>query len=169
MPWMRQHKHQSAPWWNGRFKKKRSPIHRKITGWAHHKNSYGCREWSPWINIFSVAGAGWWREKWSAFTAKLGAWFTQNPPCNGSCEGKDTRKIVEESGFEPVVPPKSNRLKPWFYDKTIYKRPNEIERLFRRLKGFRRIFSRFEKLDRMFSACVHIALTMEMIKNINSP
>ena len=25
--------------------------------------------------------------------------------------GKDTRKIVEESGFEPVAPPKSNRLK----------------------------------------------------------
>ena len=29
----------------------------------------------------------------------------------------------------------------------LYKRRNEIERLFRRLKGFRRIFSRFEKLD----------------------
>ena len=29
------------------------------------------------------------------------------------------------------------------YDREIYKRRNEIERLFRRLKGFRRIFSRF--------------------------
>ena len=84
-------------------------------------------------------------------------------------EGKDTHKIVEESGFEPVVPPKSNRLKPWFYDKTIYKRPNEIERLFRRLKGFRRIFSRFKKLNLMFSAFVHIALIMEMIKSVNTP
>lgn len=76
-------------------------------------------------------------------------------------EGKDTRRIVEESGFEPVAPPKSNRLK--------HKRPNEIKRLFRRLKGFRRIFSRFEKLDLMFSAFVHIALIMEMIKSINTP
>ena len=56
-------------------------------------------------------------------------------------EGKETCQCVENSGFEPVSPPKSNRLEPWIYDKTTYKRRNEIERLFRRLKGFRRIFS----------------------------
>src|SRR5258707_6111756 len=33
------------------------------------------------------------------------------------------------------------------YDRALYKKRNEIERLFRRLKGFRRIFSRFENLD----------------------
>ncbi len=32
----------------------------------------------------------------------------------------------------------------------MYKRRNEVERLFRRLKGFRRIFSRFDKLDALF-------------------
>lgn len=32
----------------------------------------------------------------------------------------------------------------------MYKRKNVVERLFRRLKGHRRIFSRFEKLDVMF-------------------
>jgi hypothetical protein len=30
-----------------------------------------------------------------------------------------------------VVPPKSNRLHPWDYDHAIYKKRNEIERLFR--------------------------------------
>jgi hypothetical protein len=35
----------------------------------------------------------------------------------------------------PVVPPKSNRVDPWRYDKALYKKRNEIERLFRRLKG----------------------------------
>jgi len=79
-------------------------------------------------------------------------------------EGVETRECVENCGFEPVVPPKSNRLNPWIYDKVIYKRRNEIERLFRRLKSFRRVFSRFEKLDRMFATFVHIALIMEMIK-----
>jgi transposase len=44
-----------------------------------------------------------------------------------------------------VAPPKSNRLDPWEYDRQLYKKRNEVERLFRRLKGFRRIFSRFEK------------------------
>jgi len=38
----------------------------------------------------------------------------------------------------------------------------KFERLFRRLKAFRRIFSRFEKLDLMFAAFIHIALIMEM-------
>ena len=41
-------------------------------------------------------------------------------------------------------------LKPWEYDREMYKRRNEVEGLFRRLKGCRRIFSRFEKLDAMF-------------------
>ena len=78
-------------------------------------------------------------------------------------EGDPTRQCVEKCGFQPVVPPKSNRLKPWEYDKTIYKRRNEIERLFRRLKSFRRVFSRFEKLDLMFAAFIHIALIKMMI------
>jgi transposase len=73
-------------------------------------------------------------------------------------EGDPTGQCVEKCGFQPVVPPKSNRLKPWKYDKTIYKRRNEIERLFRRLKAFRRVFSRFEKLDLMFAAFILIAL-----------
>jgi transposase len=34
----------------------------------------------------------------------------------------------------PVVPPKSNRIDPWDYDRALYKKRNEIERLFRRLK-----------------------------------
>ena len=32
----------------------------------------------------------------------------------------------------------------------MYRRRNQVERLFRRLKGFRRISSRFDKLDIMF-------------------
>ena len=56
-------------------------------------------------------------------------------------EGDETRQLVLELEMLPVVPPKSNRLTPWEYDKEMYKRRNEVERLFRRLKGFRRIFS----------------------------
>jgi transposase len=67
-------------------------------------------------------------------------------------------------GYRPVVPPKSNRITPWSYDKILYKRQNEIERLFRRFKGFRRGFSRFDKLDRMYLAFVHIALIVEAFR-----
>ena len=40
-----------------------------------------------------------------------------------------------------------SRLDPWEYDRVMYKRRNEVDRLFRRLKGSRRIFTRFDKLD----------------------
>ena len=52
-------------------------------------------------------------------------------------EGNETRQLVLDLGMIPVVPPKSNRLHPWEYDRALYKKRNEIERLFRRLKGFR--------------------------------
>jgi len=79
-------------------------------------------------------------------------------------EGDETRQLVLDLGMIPVVPPKANRLVPWSYNRELYKKRNEIERLFRRLKGFRRIFSRFEKLDVVFLAFLHLALIVEAIK-----
>jgi transposase len=79
-------------------------------------------------------------------------------------EGNETRQLALDLGFIAVVPPKSNRIEPWQYDRTMYKRRNEIERLFRRLKGFRRIFSRFEKLDVMFIGFIHFALIIEALR-----
>lgn len=79
-------------------------------------------------------------------------------------EGDETRQLVLDLGMEPVVPPKANRLVKWDYDRTVYKRRNEVERLFRRLKGYRRIFSRFDKLDVMYRAFLNFALIVNMIK-----
>ena len=75
-----------------------------------------------------------------------------------------TRYIAQTLNFKPVVPPKSNRKIPWDYDKELYKRRNEIERLFRLLDGFRRIFVRFEKLDIMYMAFIKLALIFVTIK-----
>jgi transposase len=83
-------------------------------------------------------------------------------------EGDETRQLVLQLGFEPVVPPHPNRRHPWTYDRNLYRRRNEVERLFRRLKGFRRIFSRFEKLDLMFTAFIHFALIVDMVC-VNTP
>lgn len=79
-------------------------------------------------------------------------------------EGDETRQLAFELGCCPVVPPKSGRINPWSYDEPMYRHRNEIERLFRRLKGFRRIFSRFEKLDVMFTAFIHFALITEALR-----
>jgi len=79
-------------------------------------------------------------------------------------EGNEARQLVLDLGMIPVVPPKSNRLDPWEYDRQLYKKRNEVERLFRRLKGFRRIFSRFEKLDVVFLAFLNFALIVESLR-----
>ena len=79
-------------------------------------------------------------------------------------QGDETRQLALELGFTPVVPPVSTRLEPWRYSKAWYKRRNEIERLFRRLKGFRRIFSRFDKLDVMFMAFLCFVLVVEALR-----
>jgi transposase len=79
-------------------------------------------------------------------------------------EGDATRQLAVDLGYVPVVPPKQNRLTPWEYDRALYTRRHERERLFRRLKGFRRIFSRFEKLDVMFVAFINFALIVEGLR-----
>ena len=73
-------------------------------------------------------------------------------------EGDETRQLALDLGLIPVVPPKQGRITAWEYNRARYKRRNEIGRLFRRLTGFRRIFSRFEKLDLMFVAFINFAL-----------
>ena len=79
-------------------------------------------------------------------------------------EGDHTRQMALDLGFTLVVPPKVTRRNPWFLNKQLYRRRNEIERLFRRLKAYRRIFSRFDKLDVMFAAFIHFALIAEALR-----
>ncbi|WKD48656.1 IS5 family transposase [Microbulbifer spongiae] len=84
-------------------------------------------------------------------------------------EGNEARQLVFDLGMEPVVPPKSNRMSTWKYDVEAYKKRNEVERLFRRLKGFRRIFSRFDKLDVVFTFFIHFALIVDTLISVNRP
>ena len=81
-----------------------------------------------------------------------------------ACEGDETLRLVRELGMTPVVPPKANRRAEWDFDRETYKRRNGTERLFRRIKGCRRIFTRFEKLDVMYAAFLCFALIVEIIK-----
>jgi len=79
-------------------------------------------------------------------------------------EGDETRQTAEECGYIPVVPPKSNRKEPWEYDKEKYKKRNIVERFFRRLKSFRKIFTRYDKLDVIFMAFVYLAMIVIFLK-----
>ena len=79
-------------------------------------------------------------------------------------EGNETRQLALTLGFAPVGPPRKTRLDPWEYDRELYKRRNEVERLVRRLKGFRRLFSRFEKLDVIFLGFIVFALIFNALR-----
>ena len=78
-------------------------------------------------------------------------------------ESDRMRKKAIEKGFVPIVPPKSNRKNPWHYDRQRYKQRNEIERYFLRLKRFRKIFTRFDKLDVMFCGFIYFAMIVDAI------
>ena len=78
-------------------------------------------------------------------------------------EGNETRQLALALGFTPVVPPLSTRVRPWEYDQELYKKRNEIERLFRRLKAYRRVFSRFDKLDVLFLGFISFALIIDAL------
>lgn len=81
-------------------------------------------------------------------------------------EGDKTRQLALDLGFIPVVPPLKTRIEPWQYDRQLYKRRNEIERLFRRIKGYRRVFSRFEKLDEMFLGFLRFVLIVDELRRL---
>jgi len=59
------------------------------------------------------------------------------------------------------VPPKSNRKNPWEYDKELYKRRNEIERYILRIKRFRKVFTRYDKLDVMYAGVLMLAMIFD--------
>ncbi len=71
------------------------------------------------------------------------------------------RELLCQGYSDVVVPPPRNAVELWEFDRALYRRRNHVERLFRRLKVFRRIFSRFDKLDVMFLGFLHFALIVE--------
>ena len=75
-------------------------------------------------------------------------------------------RVILENWDKPVVPPKANRKVKWDCDRELCKLRNEVERLFRRLKGCRCICTRFDKLDAMFLGFLNFAVVVEMIYDL---
>jgi transposase len=106
------------------------------------QDSYGCRECASGHNLLAFARPS---LRCGRGRTLLGGIGPLPAPLHlimdRAYEDNETRQLALDFSFNPVVPPKSNRLEPWQYDKAMYCKRNEIERLFRRLQGFRRIFS----------------------------
>ena len=72
---------------------------------------------------------------------------------------KTIRAYISEQGASYVIPPQGNVSDPWPVDwwLYIYKERHLVECFFQKLKWFRRIATRYDKLDASFFACVYIA------------
>ncbi|MBX9630160.1 MAG: IS5 family transposase [Burkholderiales bacterium] len=69
-------------------------------------------------------------------------------------DSAELREGLEERGTKPVIPNKSNRKQPFSFNKKAYKQRHRIENAFCRLKDFRRIATRYDKLARNFLASI---------------
>ena len=67
------------------------------------------------------------------------------------------RDLIEAQGAVPNIPAKSNRKWKPCFSKVLYRERNLVERFFSKLKHFRRIATRYDKLARNFLAAVEIA------------
>ena len=70
---------------------------------------------------------------------------------------KTIRAYISEQGASYVIPPQSNVSDPWPVDWWLYKERHLVECFFQKLKWFRRIATRYDKLDASFLAFVYLA------------
>ena len=69
-------------------------------------------------------------------------------------DSAELRQWLNDRGTKAVVPNRSNRKQPFSFDKKSYKQRHRIENAFCRLKDFRRIATRYDRLARNFLASV---------------
>lgn len=67
------------------------------------------------------------------------------------------RELLAARGTEAVIPSTTSRRTPLPYDAQAYKARNLVERMWCRLKDWRRVATRYDKLARNFLAAAHLA------------
>ena len=65
-------------------------------------------------------------------------------------------RTLKAQGAQALIPPRKHRTEPRDYDRHLYKDRNRVERFFNRIKQFRRIATRYEKLAQNFLSMIHL-------------
>ena len=55
------------------------------------------------------------------------------------------------------------RVFPWDYDRELYKKRNQVERFFLRIKRFRKVCTRYDKLDSIFLSVIMLAMIFDAL------
>jgi transposase len=77
-----------------------------------------------------------------------------------SYDAKDFRDLIESKGAIAVIPSRKNRKQPYEYDTHLYKERHLVECCISKFKQYRRIFSRFDKLDARYLGFLSFAATL---------
>lgn len=72
----------------------------------------------------------------------------------------ENREYIANRDADFCIPPKSNAVDPWYCDYVHYKERHVVECFFMKMKDYRRIAMRFEKLARRFLGFVHLAAAL---------
>jgi transposase len=75
-------------------------------------------------------------------------------------DGNELRCWLGHRGTKSVIPNRPNRKRPCSFNKRLYKERRRIENAFSRLKDFRRIATRYDRLARNFLASVCLAAAL---------
>ena len=67
------------------------------------------------------------------------------------------RTYITEQNAKYTIPPRENNPDPWYCDYWLYKERHLVEYFFNKIKAFRRVATRYDKLASSFLAFVHIA------------
>jgi transposase len=70
------------------------------------------------------------------------------------------RETLIDRGTKPCIPERKSRKKTVKYDKRRYKKRNRIERMFGRLKDWRRVATRYDRSPTIFLSAIALAATV---------
>jgi transposase len=82
--------------------------------------------------------------------ALIGGYESEFGIADKSYDADGFRQTVIDSGAEPVIPSRSNRKQPYSYDEHLYRERHLVECFIGKIKHYRCIFSRFEKLAKRY-------------------
>lgn len=87
---------------------------------------------------------------------------------HGADEPYEGGLVGEDRDLNPNIPNRSNRRKKYRWKKALYRERNRVERFFNKLKNFRRIATRYDKLGANFFAFIQLASIRIYLRSIES-
>jgi len=76
------------------------------------------------------------------------------------------RDLILEAGMKADIPTKKNAKSPWPHDEENYRERNRVERLIGKMKQFRAVATRYDKLGESFLSVIQLVLSFIKARSI---